>query len=149
MRSVSRREDQCRTDDTCVLGVRALEIGSRVREMLACTYLQPLGDMPSCVDTQSVSLVTGVLDDTALVRIAARKSVIAFVGTPGDRSVVLLRITELVDLILPVRTGHFIYIAVLIRSQTRVEEVLRCRVVCSGESSGSSIILIIRSSGTK
>lgn len=90
MRSVRRRENEGRTDDTGVLGVGALEIRSGVGEMLTGTDLQPFGDMPGGVDTQSVTLVTRVTDDTGLTRIVTGKRIIAFVCTSADRHVILM-----------------------------------------------------------
>ena len=69
--SIGGREDERRTDDAGVLGVSTLEISGSMCEMLRGTDLKPVGDMPTGVDTQAVTLIAGVLDDTGCVRIAA------------------------------------------------------------------------------
>ena len=70
MRSVCRREDQCRTDDTRILRVGALEIRDGIGEILACAYFQPVGDMAVDVHTEVITLETSILDDTLLIGVA-------------------------------------------------------------------------------
>ena len=71
MRTVGGWKNERRTDDTRVLGVSSLKIRCCIREMLARTYLKPLGNMPCRVNGEPVTLVARVLDDTPLVGIGA------------------------------------------------------------------------------
>ena len=129
VRAVGGREDERRTDDTRVLGVGALEVGRRVREVLRRAYLKPVGYVPAEVHAQSVTLVAGVLDYTCLLGVVARERVPAFVRTAADVRAVLLRVAELVDQLLPVGTGHLVGVAVLVGTDARVEEVVGRGVV--------------------
>ena len=129
MRSIRRREDQCRTDDTCILRVGALEVGHCIGEILTCSYFQPVGDMTVDVHTKVITLETCILNDTLLISEAPRESIIALFRTTADTGTILLKETSLVNLILPVGTGHLIHITILISTDTRSQEVLRRGVI--------------------
>ena len=85
--------------------------------------------MPASIDTQPITLIAGVLDNTGCIGEVTREGIIAFFGTTADRRVVFLCPTHLVDSVLPVGSGYFVLIAVFIFADTRVEEIFRRRVI--------------------
>ena len=122
--SISRREQQSRTNHTCIVAQGVGEVGLAIRKALVGTYLQPTVDVTRDVGTECIALIARILDGTILLGIVARERVIALVIATTHTDIIVMLESCLEDFILPIGYVKLCGIAIFIVIPTWMRIVL-------------------------